>query len=380
MTEFDIVPPAAIREGDATDAYFDRTAEALEHAGQNPEVVADVTASQFSTGDWSVLAGLNDAATLLTGRTVDVQAIREGRLFDGGPVLRIEGPYLEFCRLETSLLGFLSHATGMATAALAARRAAPDTTVLSFGARHLHPSVTATLERSALIAGFDGISHVAAGEVLDREATGTMPHALIIAFGRGNQEAAWQAFDEAVGPDVARVALCDTYSDEIEESLRAIEAVDDLDGVRIDTTGSRRGDFGHILQELRWKLDARGHEDIDIFASGGIDPETMREVRDVVDGFGIGSHVSDADPVDFSLDIIEVEGERAVKRGKVGDRRLPYRTPDGEHALAHHGESIEGEALLEPLIEDGDLVRSFDIDDAAERAAADADHVDFGES
>jgi nicotinate phosphoribosyltransferase len=100
MTEFDIVPPAAIREGDATDAYFDRTAEALEHAGQNPEVVADVTASQFSTGDWRVLAGLKDAATLLTGRTVDVQAIREGRLFDGGPVLRIEGPYLEFCRLD----------------------------------------------------------------------------------------------------------------------------------------------------------------------------------------------------------------------------------------------------------------------------------------
>ena len=380
MTEFDIVPPAAIQEGAATDAYFDRTVEALEHADRNPTVVADVTASQFSTGDWSVFAGLKDAATLLAGRNIDVQAIREGRLFDGGPVLRIEGPYLEFCRLETSLLGFLSHATGMATAALAARRAAPNTTVLSFGARHLHPSVTATLERSALIGGFDGISHVAAGDVLDREATGTMPHALIISFGRGNQEAAWQAFDEAVGPDIPRVALCDTYSDEIEESLRAVEAVDDLDGVRIDTTGSRRGDFGHILQELRWKLDARGHEDIDIFASGGIDPETMREVRDVVDGFGVGSHVSDADPVDFSLDLIEVEGERAVKRGKVGDRRVLYRTPDGEHALGHHGESIEGEALLEPLIEDGDIVRSFDIDDAAERAAADADHVDFGES
>jgi len=379
MTEFDIVPPAAIREGDATDAYFDRTVETLEHAGTNPDVVADVTVSQFPTGEWSVLAGLKDAATLLSGRDIDVQAMREGQLFDGGPVLRIEGPYLEFCRLETSLLGFLSHATGMATAALAARRAAPDTTVLSFGARHLHPSITATLERSALIGGFDGISHVAAGELLDREATGTMPHALIISFGQGNQEAAWQAFDGAVDAETPRVALCDTYSDEIEESLRAIEAVDDLDGVRIDTTGSRRGDFRHILQELRWKLDARGHEDIDIFASGGIDPETMREVRECVDGFGIGSHVSDADPADFSLDIIEVDGERAVKRGKVGDRRQPYRTPDGDHALAHHGDSVEGERLLEPLIEDGDLRRSFDIDDAAERAAADADHVGFGE-
>jgi nicotinate phosphoribosyltransferase len=380
MTGFDIVSPETIESGDATDAYFDRTVETLEGADRNPTVVADVTASQFPTGDWQVFAGLKDAAHLLAGRDIDAEALPEGQLFDGGPVMRIEGPYLEFCRLETSLLGFLSHPTGMATAALAARRAAPETTVLSFGARHLHPAVTATLERSALIGGFDGISHVAAGDQLDREATGTMPHALIICFGPGNQERAWQAFDEGVGPDVSRIALCDTYSDEIEESLRAIETVENLDGVRIDTTGSRRGDFAHILRELRWKLDARGHEDVDIFASGGITPETMRAVREYVDGFGVGSSVSDADPVDFSLDIIEVEGESAVKRGKVGDRRAVYRTPKGEHELAHPDEAVAGDQLLEPLIRDGNLVREFDIDDAAARASEDADHVGFGET
>jgi len=41
MSEFDIVPSAAIASGDATDAYFDRTVEALEHAGKNPTVVAE---------------------------------------------------------------------------------------------------------------------------------------------------------------------------------------------------------------------------------------------------------------------------------------------------------------------------------------------------
>jgi nicotinate phosphoribosyltransferase len=364
MTEFDIVDPESIASGRATDAYFDRTVETLEHAGKNPEVVADVTASQFPSGEWSLFAGLKDAAKLFEGRAVDVD----------------EGPYLEFCRLETSLLGFLSHATGIATAALECRRAAPDSLALSFGSRHVHPSLAATLERSALIGGLDGFSHVAAGDVIGREAGGTMPHSLVVCFGRGNQEAAWQAFDEAVAPDVPRITLCDTYSDEVEESLRAAEAVDDLDGVRIDTTGSRRGDFRHILREIRWKLDNRGHDDVDIFASGGINPETMRAVRDVVDGFGVGSYVSNADPLDFALDIVVREGEQAVKRGKLDGRKQVYRTPDGKHhvGLARHDGPDDGEPLLEPLVRDGEIVREFDIDCAAERAREDAELVGFG--
>ncbi len=379
MTQFDIVSPDAIQAGDVTDAYFDRTVEALEGADRNPEVLAEVTASQFADGDWSLFAGLKDAAHLLAGRAIDVDALPEGQLFDGGPVMYIEGPYLEFCRLETALLGFLSHATGMATAALEARRAAPESPVLSFGSRHVHPSIAATLERSALLAGLDGISNVAAGEVLGREAGGTMPHALIVSFGRGNQEAAWRAFDEAVAEDVPRIALCDTYTDEVEESLRAVEAIEGLDGVRIDTTGSRRGDFEHILRELRWKLDQRGHGDLDIFASGGLTPADLRQLRDVADGFGVGSHITDADSLDFSLDIVEVAGEPAVKRGKLGDRKEVYRTPAGDHVIARAGEAVEGEQLLEPLVRDGELVRGFDLDAAAERALADAERVGFGE-
>jgi nicotinate phosphoribosyltransferase len=379
MDEFDIVSPDAIAAGDATDAYFDRTVETLEHADRNPHVVTEVTASQFSSGDWNVFAGIEDTANLLAGRDIDVDALFEGQLFDGGPVLRIEGPYLEFCRLETAMLGFLSHATGMATAALETRRAAPESLVLSFGSRHVHPSIGAMLERSALVAGLDGISNVAAGEVIDRDAGGTMPHALIISFGRNNQEAAWQAFDEAVDEDVPRIALCDTYNDEIEESIRAIEAVDDLDSVRIDTTGSRRGDFEHILRELRWKLDARGHEDVGIFASGGLGPETMRELRDVVEGFGVGGYVSNADPLDFGLDIVEVEGELAAKRGKLDGKKAVYRTADGDHEVCpvDASQPADSDALLEPLIRDGEIVREFHIDEASQRAQADAEAVGF---
>lgn len=381
MTEFDIVPPETIKSGDSTDAYFDRTVETLEHAGRNPHVVAEITASQFPSGDWHLFAGIEDAAHLLEGRPVDVDALREGQLFDGGPVMRIEGPYLEFCRLETALLGFLSHPTGMATAGLEARVAAPDLTTVSFGSRHIHPSLAAMLERSALVAGLDGVSNVAGAAQLDREATGTMPHALVICFGSGNQEQAWQAFDEAVDPETPRITLCDTYTDEVDESLRAAEAVEDLDSVRIDTTGSRRGDFRHIARELRWKLDEHGHEDVGIFASGGIDPESIRNLRDVVDGFGVGGYMTDADPLDFALDIVKRDGELVVKRGKIGGKRQVYRTPDGEHRIegVDADGSADGEPLLEPLIRDGEIVREFDIDEASDRALADAERVGFGD-
>ncbi|MGQ4554388.1 nicotinate phosphoribosyltransferase [Halobellus sp. GM3] len=380
--EFDIVGPDAISEGSATDAYFDRTETTLRHAGRNPHVVAEVTADQFPDGEYELLAGVKDAAALLEGRDVDVDAIPSGRLFDGGPVMRIEGDYLEFARFETSLLGFLSHASGVATAALDVRRAAPDSLVLSFGARHVHPSIAAMVERSALVAGLDGFSHVAAGDVIGREASGTMPHALVICFGRGEQEQAWRAFDEAVGEGVPRVALCDTYSDEVDETLRAAAALGDrLDSVRLDTTGSRRGDFRHILREVRWTLDAHGHEHVDVFASGGLGPEDLRDLGDVADGFGVGGYVSNADPVDFALDIVEVDGDPAAKRGKLTGAKDVYRTVDGGHHVGLRGQEgpTDGEKLLQPLLRDGEIVDEFDfgIDAAAERAALDADRCGY---
>ncbi|MWV63280.1 nicotinate phosphoribosyltransferase [Halorubrum sp. JWXQ-INN 858] len=384
MTEFDIVDADAIREGRATDAYFERTEATLEAAGRNPRVVVEVTADQFPDGEFELFAGLENAVALLEGRDVDVDAIPEGRLFDGGPVMRIEGEYLEFARLETSLLGFLSHASGIATAALDCRVAAPDASVLSFGARHVHPAMAATVERSALVGGFDGFSHVAAGDLIGREASGTMPHALMICFGPGEQEAAWRAFDDAVDESVPRIALCDTYTDERDEVLRAVEALGDrLAGVRLDTTGSRRGDFRHIIREVQWELGARDHDDVDVYVSGGLGPADLRELADVVDGFGVGGYVSNADPVDFALDIVSVDDRPGAKRGKLSGTKEVYRTADGGHAvvLADRPGPEGGEPLLRPLLRDGELVdggaEAFDLDAATQRALADAERVGY---
>jgi len=100
-----------------TDAYFDRTVKALDHAGENPSVVAEVTADQFGSGTDEVFAGLDEALELLDGVPVTVEALPEGSVFDGGPVMRLSGNYRDFARYETELLGYLSHASGFATGA-----------------------------------------------------------------------------------------------------------------------------------------------------------------------------------------------------------------------------------------------------------------------
>lgn len=362
MSEFDIISPDEIAEGNATDAYFLRTETTLEGAGMNPSVVAEVSADQFSDGTYEVFSGLKDAANLLEGLPIDVDALPEGSLFDGGPVMRISGNYRDFARYETSLLGFISHASGMATAAYDIIESVkiPDVSVLSFGSRHIHPSIGATLERSAYIAGVDGYSLVAAEPFMPQPSSGTMPHALVLSFGHGNQAEAFKAFNEHVHEDVPRIALCDTFSDEVEEVRMAVEALgDDLDGVRIDTTSSRRGNFEEILKEVNWLLNELGAEDVDVYVSGGIGPNDIYELQTIVDGFGVGSYISNADPVDFGLDIVEIEGKPISKRGKLSGVKTVYRE-DGDHKVTVDGENKDD--LLQPLIRNGEIVRDLDVE------------------
>lgn len=363
---FNDIPDEDILDGTATDKYFERTDAALAEAGKNPVVVADIAADQFSNGDPEVLAGVNNAAKTLAAASDDIEmwSLPEGSLFDGGPVMRISGRYREFLQYETSILGFLSQASGIATNAYTAVQAAeqfPETTVLSFGARHMHPKLAAVIERSALIGGVDGFSHVAAGNQLDRKASGTIPHAVVLSI--GDQEEAWEAFNTSAPADTPRIVIADTFTDEADEAVRAANALgDDLDGVRLDTTGSRRGDFEHIIKETRWKLDDIGREDVDIFVSGGLAASDVTELGEVVDGFGIGSFISNADPVDFSLDIVRRNGENTTKRGKLPGLKNPDITPEGEYVIEPVDEL--GNSSMEKIVENGDVVKTYSVDDA----------------
>jgi len=361
---YDLLTPEEISDGRATAAYFLRTEAVLEDAGANPDVVAELRATG---SDWRLFAGLKDAARLLEGVPVDADAAPEGTVFRDAPVLRIRGPYRAFARYESPLLGFLSHASGIATNALGIRAAARDRTVLSFGTRRQHPALGAVIERSAHLGGADGIGNVAGGDLIGVEAGGTMPHALVVCL--GEPEAAWAAYDAALDESIPRTLLCDTFGDEADESGRAADLLGDaLDGVRLDTAASRRGDFRAIIEDVRWELERRGRGDVDVLVSGGIDRAAVRRLRDVADGFGVGSAIADADPVDFSLNVVAVDGEARAKRGVNAGAKAVYR--DGyEDAVVPVGVDAPGERLLEPVVRDGTVVASFDLAAARERAA-----------
>jgi nicotinate phosphoribosyltransferase len=375
---FNSIDDQSIEEGEATDAYFLRTEDALDELGmKEKEVVADVAADQFASGEYEVLSGVNDAIELLSNiPNIDVWSLPEGSLFNGGPVMRIKGNYRDFARYETSLLGFLSHASGIATNAFEVvqeSKAFEETTVLSFGARHVNPKIAPVVERSALVAGFDGFSHVAAGKVLDRDPSGTIPHALVISV--GSQEKAWEAFNDSAPEETPRIVIADTFTDEADEALRAAELLgEELDGVRLDTTGSRRGDFSHIIKEVRWKLEDNGHENVDIYVSGGLGPSDVRDLGHLVDGFGIGGYVSNADPVDFSLDIVENEGESVTKRGKLPGVKKVKR--ENKEHVVEPAENCDA-GLFEKVIDNGEVVQTYDIEQSRKNLQSDINQLEL---
>jgi len=354
-----------IRSGRTTDVYFLRTEKVLEQKGVNPFVVAEVTSSSTNL---NVFAGLHDALELLEGLPIDVYAMREGTVFyPREPVLYIVGRYLSFARYENPLLGFLCHASGIASRAASVKLAAGDKPVISFGTRRVHPALAHMVERSAWIGGMDGVSNVSAAQALGIPASGTMPHSLIICF--GDQVAAWKAFDEVLEEDVPRVCLCDTYWDEKLESIMAAQALGDrLSAVRLDTTSSRRGNMRRIVEEVRYELDIRGFSHVGIFVSGSMDEHSVAELADIVDGFGVGTSVSAAPPIDFALDIVEKEGVPCAKRGKWGGRKQVWRNWDTlEGRITPFGVHVEGmEPVLEKVMEDGRILLQSNHHDARE--------------
>ncbi len=315
--DFYIVTGKEVREGKVTDVYFLRTMKVLESKGlANQRVVMEIAARSLpGKVRWGILAGVEEVARLLEGRNIDVYSLPDGSLLRSWiPVMRIEGPYSEFGPMETSILGFLCSLSGVATMAARVKFAAQNKPVVNFGIRRQHPAVSLAFERASLIGGLDGSSGILLEEI-GFKPVGTMPHSMIILF--GDQVRAWASFDEVLPDEIPRIALVDTFYDEKTEALMAAETLKDkLEGVRLDTPGSRRGNLSQIIKEVRWELDLRGYSHVKIFVSGGLNEYTVKEYSEAgADAFGVGSHIMGAKPVDFGMDIVEVDGRPIAKRG-----------------------------------------------------------------
>lgn len=321
---FHIADEKQIKDGLVTDVYFERTAKILKAKGINKMVRAEFVAKDLPAGwDWAIFAGLEECAELFKQLPVDVRILKEGTIFHPNePIMEIYGKYLDFGKYETSILGLLCQASGVATMAARCRKSAGNKLLVSFGARRIHPAIAPMVERNSYIGGCDGVAGKLGARFVDQKPMGTMPHALILLI--GNTVEATKAFHEIIEPKVGRVSLIDTFNDEKIEALNIAQAMGrKLFGVRLDTPGSRRGDFLRIMEEVRWELDIRGYKHVKIFISGGLDEYQILKYNSFADAYGVGTCISNAPVVDLSMDIVEINDEPIAKRGKEsGSKRL----------------------------------------------------------
>jgi nicotinate phosphoribosyltransferase len=355
--------PKEILAGRITDVYFERALAILKAKNVNPVVKAEFIAKTLPKNwPWALLTGLGEAMELMQHLKIKVRAMREGTVFHSyEPVMEIEGRYRDFCVYETALLGFLCQASGISTRAARMKKLAGERLVMSFGARRMHPVLAPMIERNAFVGGCDGVAVVKSGEVIGEDPMGTMPHALVLCM--GSTLAAIRAYDEVLAPGIKRVALIDTFQDEKFEVLNVAQALGErLYAVRFDTPGSRRGDFYRILEEARWELDLRGLGQVKFFVSGGIGEEDIPVLNPVVHGYGIGSSISNAPIVDFSMDIVEIDGRPMAKRGKwSGSKRVLACARCGQRKIVPNNGEEDGSCtcggafsdLLVPALDNG---------------------------
>ena len=363
-----------IRAASTTDVYFEYARDALKLAKINPRVTMEVFTRKNPFGDrWAVACGIYEVAKLLQGLPVWVDAVEEGEVFltdprlaINEPIMRIIARYKDIAVYENPILAFLSQSSGICSNTARLAQMAREIAIMSFGTRRVHPALAPLVERSAYIGGVTSVSNVLGARLLGKEPSGTMPHAFILCV--GDEAESWRIFDRAVSHKVPRIALVDTLSD---EKIAAIEAFETLGkklyGVRLDTPSSRRGDMRKLVQEVRWELAARGGRNVRIIVSGGVDESDVIELRDYVDGFGIGASIADAPVIDFCDKVVQIEGDKGsilrAKRGDLSGRKNIFRnlrTFTDIVTIRDRPPSRSYKPLLKPLIRNGKIVRQFD--------------------
>ena len=328
---FNIATDEDILGGDASDVYFQRSISGIKKKGFDYDVSAEFTVSG-PLNTWLNFSGLDEVVNALEGRNVDLYAIPEGTVMnprdsDGIPVpfLRIEGKYSEFGEMETAILGFICQSTGISTEASKVRIAAGDLPFFSFGIRRMHPAISPMIDRAAFIGGADGVSGILGAKIVGLEPLGTMPHALSLLAG---DDEAWAISQMNIPKGHKTVLLIDTYMDEKFAAMKAADMFPNVDYLRLDTPGSRRGNFPALLREVRWELDLRGHSKVKLMVTGGLNAESVSQLKEAgADAFGVGTSISSARPFDFAMDIVSVRGAPLTKRGKFSGTKNVFRCP-----------------------------------------------------
>jgi nicotinate phosphoribosyltransferase len=327
------LPVAKMRAGYYSDKYFVRTREILLADGYRPRVTMQVFGKAHA-----FLGGIDEAIAILRLCAVKWSELQVLALYDGDEVepwetvLLIEGPYDAFAHLETLYLGVLSRRTRVATNTRRVVEAAAPKEIMFFPARHDHWLVQTGDGYAAHIAGAIGVSTDAQASWWGSQGIGTVPHALIAAYG-GDTVLATRKFADYVGPEVKLISLVDFQNDCVATSIEVARALGArLYAVRLDTSEllvdrslwAEMGDFKptgvnpQLVWNVRRGLDQAGYPDVRIVVSGGFTVEKIRafeEMRVPVDGYGVGSSLFQGS-FDFTADIVLLDGKPCAKVGR----------------------------------------------------------------
>ena len=233
---FDL-PVEKMRAGYYTDAYFNHSRAALLADGRHPRVVMQA----FQKNE-SYLGGIDEAIAILKLCSDDWGALTVHALYDGDriepyeTVLTIEGDYTLFAHLETLYLGVLARRTLITSNVVSVLEAANGKPIIFMAARHDHHRVQTGDGYAAHVAGAIGVSTDAQASWWGGRGLGTVPHALIAAFG-GNTVLAATKFAEWAPDDMNVVVLVDFENDSVRTTLEVARALGPrLWGVRLDTS------------------------------------------------------------------------------------------------------------------------------------------------
>ena len=327
------LPVAKMRAGYYSDKYFVRAREILLADRYRPRLTMQVFGKVHA-----YLGGVDEAIAILKLCSIEWPELEVHALYDGDrvepweTVMLIEGPYDAFAHLETLYLGVLARRTRVATNTRHVVEAAAPKDVMFFPARHDHWLVQTGDGYAAHVAGAIGVSTDAQASWWGSEGVGTVPHALIAAYG-GDTVLATQKFAEHIGRTVKLISLVDFENDCVRTSLEVARALGDrLYGVRLDTSETlvdrslwdKMGYFRPtgVNPELVWNvrraLDAEAFRGVRIVVSGGFTVEKIREFerqKVPVDGYGVGSSLFQG-RFDFTADVVLKDGKPCAKVGR----------------------------------------------------------------
>jgi nicotinate phosphoribosyltransferase len=338
------LPVQRLRDGWYSDVYFTLARTLLQDSGRHPRVLMQVFQKHEST-----LGGIDEAIAMLRlsaghrdrdGQWVEgwpeltVHALFEGDAIDPHEtILTIEGDYTLFAHLETAYLGSLARRTLIMRNVTEVVAAAAGKPILYFPARHDHWQVQTGDGWAAHVAGAIGVSTDAQASWWGGRGVGTVPHAMIAAFG-GDTVAAAQAFAARFAEELDVTVLVDFENDSVGTSLAVADALGDaLWGVRLDTSEQlidraladdpapaqqRRGVTPELVRRVRGALDAAGHRHVRIAVSGGFDVQRIRRFEAEyapVDVYGVGSALVRGQN-DFTADVVRVDGRPCAKVGR----------------------------------------------------------------